>query len=319
MHSAYFIFHFFSNGGSYFQHLPAGQVIGRNEAIKNYFRLGFNGSEIISLLLNVHGIYLSLRQLRRILKSRGCRRRGETSGIDIIIQAIEQELRGSGSVIRYRSMHQRLTGSNQLVVTRNVVRQVLKALDPEGVLLRSRHRLRMRQYLSKGPIYIWHIDGWDKLKTFGFCVHGAIDGYSRKILWLEVGSSNNNPRVIGKYYLDYVRQIGGTLRIIRADRGTENGHVCAIQRFFRRTTGDAFEGEKSFMYGRSTANQRIEAWWRSMRNQSSDYWISYFKALRVSGLFFDDNIIHRECLKFWFRNLFETICTRLRSTGIHTG
>ena len=131
------------------QYLPAGQVIGRNEAIENYFSLGFNSSEIISLLLNVHGIYPSLRQLRRILKSRGCRRRGETSGIDIIIQAIEQELRGSGSVIGYRSMHQRLTGSYQLVVTRNLVRQNLKVLDPEGVLLRSRHRLQRRQYCKQ--------------------------------------------------------------------------------------------------------------------------------------------------------------------------
>ena len=127
---------------------------------------------------------------------------------------------------------------------------------------------------------MWHIDGWDKLKPFGFCVRGAIDGYSRKILWLEVGNSNNNPRIIAKYYLDYVRQIGRTPRIIRADRGAENGHVCAIQRFFR-TPGDAFEVEKSFMYGRSTANQRTEAWWRSMRYQSSDCWIRYFKDLET--------------------------------------
>ena len=76
-----------------------------------------------------------------------------------------------------------------------------------------------------------------QVKTVWVCVHGAIDGYSRKILWLEVGNSNNNPRIFAKYYIDYVRQIGGTPRIIRADRGTENGHVCVIQRFFRRTAG----------------------------------------------------------------------------------
>ena len=35
-----------------------------------------------------------------------------------------------------------------------------------------------------------------------------------------------------------------------------------------------------------------------MRNQSSDCWIRYFKDLRDSGLFFDDNIIYRECLSF---------------------
>ena len=33
---------------------------------------------------------------------------------------------------------------------------------------------------------MWHIDGWDKLKPYGFAVHGAMDGYSRKLLWLKV-------------------------------------------------------------------------------------------------------------------------------------
>ena len=31
---------------------------------------------------------------------------------------------------------------------------------------------------------MWHIDGYDKLKPYGFCVHGAIDGFSRRIMWI---------------------------------------------------------------------------------------------------------------------------------------
>ena len=157
----------------------------------------------------------------------------------------------------YRSMQQRLTTDHQLIVTRNIVRQVIKILDPEGVEARSRHRLRRRNYSTKGPSYLWHIDGYDKIKPFGFCVHGAIDGYSRKILWLEVSSSNNDPGIITKYYLDYVRQIGGPSRVIRADRGTENGNIAVTQQFFRRLARDDFGAEKSFMYGRSTAYQLV--------------------------------------------------------------
>ena len=69
-----------------------------------------------------------------------------------------------------------------LVVAREIVRILLKTLDPEGVLLRSRHRFRLRTYSVKGPNYVWHLDGCDKLKPFGFPIHGAIDGYSRRIL-----------------------------------------------------------------------------------------------------------------------------------------
>ena len=169
----------------------------------------------------------------------------------IIVWAVKGELRGSGSIICYGSMHQRLTTDHQLIVTRNIVRRVIKILDPEGVEARSRHRLRRRNYSTKGSNYLRHIDGYDKIKPFGFCVHGAIDGYSKKILWLEVSSSNNDPGIITKYYMDYVRQIGGTSRVIRAERGTENGNIAVTQQFFRRLARDYFGAEKSFMYGRS--------------------------------------------------------------------
>lgn len=138
------------------------------------------------------------------------------------------------------------------------------------------------------------------MKPFGFCIHGAIDGYSRRILWLEVGSSNNNPRIVGKYFLDCVVQVGGTPRICRGDAGTENVNIAAMQRFFRRNAADAFRGDKSFLYGKSVSNQRIEGWWAFLRKSESDWWISFFKDLRDGGLLNDDNYIQMQCLKFCF-------------------
>ena len=29
----------------------------------------------------------------------------------------------------------------------------------------------------QGPNYVWHCDGNEKIKKFGFCIHGCIDGY----------------------------------------------------------------------------------------------------------------------------------------------
>lgn len=105
--------------------------------------------------------------------------------------------------------------------------------------------------------------------------------------------------------MDYVRHIGGTARVIRADRGTENGNIESIQYFFRRESTDGFSGQRSFMYGRSTANQRIEAWWSILRKQCSDWWIRYFKDFRVKGLFDDSDPIHRECLKFCYMDILQ--------------
>ena len=36
--------------------------------------------------------------------------------------------------------------------------------------------------------------------------------------------------------------------------------ITAIQRYLRHEGGDSWSGEKSFLYGRSVVNQRIEAW-----------------------------------------------------------
>jgi hypothetical protein len=277
----------------------------RDELVEKYFHLGLKAVEILGFLTNVHGFTLSLRQLKRILRARGCRRRKAPSDFDEVVRIIEVELRGSSSLLGYRALHQRLTNDYGLIVTRSVVRRILKVVDPEGVQARSRHRLRRRQYCAKGPNYLWHIDGYDKLKPFGFCIHGAIDGYSRRILWLEVASSNNNPEIIAHFFSKNVHLLGGTASIIRADRGTENVNVAAIQRFFRRLQIDEFSGGKSFLYGRSTANQRIEAWWGILRKSCTDWWIRYFKDLRDTGVYQDDDIFHRQCLKFCYMDVIQ--------------
>ena len=47
-------------------------------------------------------------------------------------------------------------------VSRLTVSGLLSILDPEGVELRKRKRLRRRKYYAKGPNYLWHVDSYDK-------------------------------------------------------------------------------------------------------------------------------------------------------------
>ena len=69
----------------------------------------------------------------------------------------------NGSDKGCRAIHQTLTRKG-FAVDKDSVRLALKELDPEGVALRSRHKLRIRKYYAKGPNDIWHLDGNDKLK-----------------------------------------------------------------------------------------------------------------------------------------------------------
>ena len=51
-----------------------------------------------------------------------------------------------------------------------------REIDPEGVEDRQRRTFVRRSYINKGPNYLIHVDGYDKLKRFGFPIHVAIDG-----------------------------------------------------------------------------------------------------------------------------------------------
>ena len=65
------------------------------------------------------------------------------------------------------------------------------------------------------PKFTWHIDG--------LCINGCICIFSRKIIWDNVYQTNNDPKIIGGYFLD-VKANGGCPLKIRTDYKTENGH-----------------------------------------------------------------------------------------------
>ena len=111
--------------------------------------------------------------------------------------------------------------------------QIMKQLNLRATEERKAHRLqrRVHVYALKGPNYVWHVDGYDKLKPFGFCIHGCIDGYIRRIIWLEVASSNNDTAIIAKYYLDGLKHFNTAPRILRADNGTGNSRQICLSRF----------------------------------------------------------------------------------------
>ncbi|KAJ8381182.1 hypothetical protein SKAU_G00019600 [Synaphobranchus kaupii] len=118
-----------------------------------------------------------------------------------------------------------------------------------------------------GPNQVWHVDGYDKLKPFGIAISGCIDGYSRRVMWLSSGSTNNDPAVIARYYLQCISNCGVVPARLRTDCGTENGDMAAIHCSLREDHTDEFAGPLSHMYGTSTANQRIESWWSFFRKQ----------------------------------------------------
>lgn len=111
-----------------------------------------------------HDISISMRTLKTHLKESGLYRRGNYSPLPEVRRAILSELRGPGQLFGYRTMWQVVKQKHKLHVKLSVVMRLLRQLNPQGIALRTRRRFTRRTYHSMGPNYIWHVDGYDKLK-----------------------------------------------------------------------------------------------------------------------------------------------------------
>ena len=164
------------------------------------------------LLAKCHDIRLSERTLKRKLKDFGLKRREHVDkNLEIRVRNITTEELSAGPdrLNGYRSMWQILRLRHHMNVPRQLVASIMKQVDPEDVAFRKRRRLHRRTYVCPGPNFAWHVDGYDKFKPYGFSIHGCADGFSRRVLWLQVQRSNKKPKIIAQYFYDYVKATGG--------------------------------------------------------------------------------------------------------------
>uniref|UniRef100_A0ABD2XPS9 Integrase core domain-containing protein n=1 Tax=Trichogramma kaykai TaxID=54128 RepID=A0ABD2XPS9_9HYME len=79
---------------------------------------------------------------------------------------------------------------------------------------------------------------------------------------MNVASTNNNPEVIAYYYLQSLLSHKCVPSVVRSDKGTENTLIELIQIALRFHDKDSRAGYGSFLKGKSTANERIEKYWK---------------------------------------------------------
>ncbi|KAG5880860.1 hypothetical protein JTB14_034269 [Gonioctena quinquepunctata] len=91
--------------------------------------------------------------------------------------------------------------------------------------------------------------------------------------------------------------------------GTENGYVEQMQNFF----GDRNLGA-IFIYGMSTANQRIESWWNILRKHTAQFWMNLFQSLKDNG-HFNGSFIDKSSVQFVFMDIIQEKKTSVAPKG----
>ena len=274
--------------------LDSNSSVPLKELVKYYFNIkpALKYKEIVSVINRQHNRSLTFRTFKRICATEKLTRRNFVSPPDLQ-ELIRNELCTSSSLVGYRQMTEIINCKYNLNVPKEAVRLALLEVDPQGVEGRRRKTITRRSYYTDGPGDVYHIDGNDKLKKWGFAIHGGIDGFSRKIIWLVVATTNNDPLVVSNLFLNCVKQYGAAPRLLRMDNGTENTYCRHLQSFF---TND----ENSYLNSVSIRNQRIEALWSRLKKFRTTWWIDFFTNMEKEGLYNGNVETHREVLLFYF-------------------
>ncbi|XP_062317629.1 uncharacterized protein LOC134021136 isoform X1 [Osmerus eperlanus] len=170
-------------------------------------------------------------------------------------------------------------------VTRQRVRAMLTYIDPAAAARRWSATVARRTYHVPYPNSLWHMDGNMRLIRWGLVVHGAIDGYSRLVTYLNCNTNNKAVTVLTQFLK--ATCLYGLPSRVRSDHGGENTQVALFMNIVQGVE------RSSHITGESVHNQRIERLWRDVFLQVLHYFYNEFYSLEDAAILDPENDIHK--------------------------
>ncbi|XP_028412603.1 uncharacterized protein LOC114535505 [Dendronephthya gigantea] len=262
------------------------------KTLKQYVKEGLRREEILDFLLRDFPEYAwSLRTLDRRLQYFDISYTDRNVTIDQLQTAVRKEMEGPGQLLGYRALHKKIRQVHDLKVPRDLVYAAMYDAFPDVLEQRApqcKKKEPKGHFSSPGPNFVHSLDGHDKImgyqnNTFPLAVYGCIDTCSRKVLWAKAWTTNSDPNVIGRFYLEYLYKTRTIASKLRLDKGTETGVMSTIHAFLRQKHGD-MDPVETVIFGPSTANQ-IERWWRELHERLEKFFKFPLNQLKDHGYY----------------------------------
>lgn len=266
---------------------------------------------IAKLLTRRLGVNVSGRTVQRLRLSHNLKRRyrdplERQAALDTAVAFLERDDEESSAIRHFGAgyLYHYVRMNGNVFIGKNVLYQVYKS-HPEWKQYAARraeatwpHR---KNFTVPGPNFMWSLDGYEKLRNFGFSIYACIDAYSRNLIWIHVGRCHLTAMSTLKQFLRTVDNFGYRPYFTRCDHGTETplwvaahgllagwdeamvAHNPGTAEEFWHLQGNALNS--CHIYGPSTANQRIESWWSKLMWGCTKRWIEYSNFLISCALF----------------------------------
>ena len=190
-----------------------------------------------------------------------------------------------GNLIRdYRNIHGLACGRSMILGHLNSIgikvqqKRVTKSLvlvDPDGCHMLLSLIIRTEKSIVPVPNSLWHIDSHHSLIRWGFVLHGAIDGYSRLITFLQCSTNNKAENAVSLF--EQTLEIYGLPARVMTDKGGEN---TLIWRKMIKLRG---EGRGSYITTSSVHNQQNGRLWGDVWNYVCSQFYYIFPAMEAEG------------------------------------
>ncbi|XP_020908948.1 uncharacterized protein LOC110246907 [Exaiptasia diaphana] len=249
----------------------------------------------------------SLRTLSRRLSFFEIKYSDYDVDVNELKEVVKTEMEGPGNLLGYRALQQKIREVHGLNVPRDLVYAMMMEVNPEGLKERGgvgkpKRARRDKVFTSHGSDWTMSLDGHDKLcgyqnSMFPLSIYGGQDTYSGRINFLKIWTTNSNPKVIGKFYLEYLFESKVLPVHLRIDRGTETDVMATMQMFLCDKYNVLEDPNDSVLYGPSTQN-KIERWWRELLERLERFFKQQLKNLAEDGDYDSTSMTDRNLLAY---------------------